>query len=404
LLPPPPLRLLPGGAIQFPGGFISRCGPVPFTAHCYRDITPIIWAECKSQDAVAIKPALADYNLTEVRLMTTPGGQPNKMYFELRYITTDFDFKDKQISVSGPEKKMTFLLRKRVPEDAPLPAIEAFDGLVTVTCEREMTDRLHQEAASSGRLSIKKEAVRRVHDEMFSHMLRTIRVIRWRASSEGKPYPIRSTLDVGFRWSFDRSDWKPVENYISFRISVHVRPKWSDECDKFLVTETPGELDEPVGHELLREAWANRAENPRSSIVLAVAAAEVGFKQFASKVLPDSAWILESVQSPPLVKMLKDLFPWSRLNVRINGQNVTPPDSVTTTLEKAVHLRNDIVHGRAGNVNGKTATSVWVAVRDLLYFLDFAQGHQWALYHLSGEARKHFPQVTSWPLRVDPLV
>jgi hypothetical protein len=32
LLPPPPLRL-PGGAIQFPGGFISRCGPVPFTAH-----------------------------------------------------------------------------------------------------------------------------------------------------------------------------------------------------------------------------------------------------------------------------------------------------------------------------------------------------------------------------------
>jgi hypothetical protein len=33
LLPPPPLQLLPGGAIQFPGGFISRCGPAPFTAH-----------------------------------------------------------------------------------------------------------------------------------------------------------------------------------------------------------------------------------------------------------------------------------------------------------------------------------------------------------------------------------
>src|SRR6266487_4181812 len=30
LLPPPPLRLLPGGAIQFPGGFISRCGSAPF--------------------------------------------------------------------------------------------------------------------------------------------------------------------------------------------------------------------------------------------------------------------------------------------------------------------------------------------------------------------------------------
>src|SRR5208282_4953326 len=32
-LPPPLLRLLPGGANQFPGGFISRYGPPPFTAH-----------------------------------------------------------------------------------------------------------------------------------------------------------------------------------------------------------------------------------------------------------------------------------------------------------------------------------------------------------------------------------
>jgi len=30
LLPPPPLQLLPGGAIQFPGGFVSRCGSAPF--------------------------------------------------------------------------------------------------------------------------------------------------------------------------------------------------------------------------------------------------------------------------------------------------------------------------------------------------------------------------------------
>src|SRR5207245_10540062 len=30
LLPSPPLRLLPGGAIPFPVGSISRCGPAPF--------------------------------------------------------------------------------------------------------------------------------------------------------------------------------------------------------------------------------------------------------------------------------------------------------------------------------------------------------------------------------------
>src|SRR5271157_2633756 len=34
-LPPLPLRLLPGGANQFPGGSCTRCSPAPFTAHCY---------------------------------------------------------------------------------------------------------------------------------------------------------------------------------------------------------------------------------------------------------------------------------------------------------------------------------------------------------------------------------
>jgi hypothetical protein len=38
LLPPPPLRLLPGGANQFPGGISTRSSPAPFTAHCYANL------------------------------------------------------------------------------------------------------------------------------------------------------------------------------------------------------------------------------------------------------------------------------------------------------------------------------------------------------------------------------
>src|SRR6266481_1157433 len=34
-LPRLPLRLLPGGANQFPGGSCTRWSPAPFTAHCY---------------------------------------------------------------------------------------------------------------------------------------------------------------------------------------------------------------------------------------------------------------------------------------------------------------------------------------------------------------------------------
>src|SRR6267378_5701415 len=46
LLPPLPLRLLPGGANQFPGGSCTRCSPAPFTAHwyfSYQATPPVGW-------------------------------------------------------------------------------------------------------------------------------------------------------------------------------------------------------------------------------------------------------------------------------------------------------------------------------------------------------------------------
>jgi len=326
------------------------------------------------------------------------------MYFQLRYITAGFDFGDKQISVSDPNKNIEFLLRKRMPEDATVPPLKTDDGFVIVTCQRPMTERLQQEAVSSGRLSIKKGAVAFVQREMLNHVLRLMRLIRWRANSYVGTNPTRSGIQGGFRWSLDGTDWKTVADNISMTLSVHVHSVWTNEAEQFLGIETLGELDEPLGHELLREAWTNRDANPRSSIVLAVAAAEVGFKQFASNAFPDTSWILESLPSPPLVKMLTELFPWAKLNVQINGKALTPPVSVTNTLMKAVSLRNKIVHGQAENLNGRTVTSMLIAVRDLLYFLDAAQGQQWAIYLLSAHARKDFPQITSWPLQMTPLI
>jgi hypothetical protein len=314
----------------------------------------------------------------------------NVMYFQNRYITTGFEFGDKQINVSDPEKNMDFLLRKRTPEDAPPndKPLEAGDGFVTVTCKREMTKRIYDGAVSSGQLSIRNGAVGSISHEMYKYVLRTMRLIRWRTNCRGRPNPIRSALFDGLKWSLDGVEWKPVADYISFKASVTVNPRWTSEAEQFVIAQTSGELDEPLGHELLREAWANRSENRRSSIVLAVAAAEVGFKQFASKAFPDAAWILENVPSPPLVKMLTKFFPWSKLNLQINGTVATPPDSVTTELEKAVLLRNEIVHGRGEGLKEQTVDSVLTAVRDLLYFLDALQGQGWALSYLSSGARQ----------------
>jgi hypothetical protein len=325
--------------------------------------------------------------------MTIPDADENEayiMYFQNRYISTGFEFGDKQISISDPEKNMDFLLRKRIPEDVPVneKAIEAGDGFVTVTCKRKMTKRIYDEAVSSGQLSVKKEAVGSIHHEMYKYVLRTMRLIRWRTNSRGRPNPIRSALFDGLKWSLDGTEWKPVADYISFKVSVSANPRWTSQEEQFVVAQTSGELDEPLGHELLREAWSNRSENPRSSIVLAVAAAEVGFKQFAANAFPDSAWILENVPSPPLVKMLAELFPWDKLKLENNGRDARPPDSVITLLKKAVFLRDGIVHRGVKTLSSDTVDSVLTAVRDLLYFLDTLQGQVWALSHLSAVARQ----------------
>lgn len=305
------------------------------------------------------------------------------MHFRLSYVTCDFAFADKQISVSDPDKKIEVVYRRRLPTDEP-PPFEKDDGLIIATCERELTKRLHEEAIATGILSRNKEAVKTVYDEMYSLILRTLRLARWRTNSSGGPNPIRMGTVNYFTWSLDGSEWKFVADSMSLRITMLPNPEgWTSEAEEFVRTEALGELDEPLGHELLREASTNRKDNLRSALVLAVAAAEIGFKQFASRALPDAAWLLE-LPSPPLIEMLAK-FPWSKLKVGVNGKVLTIPVCLIDELKKAVYLRNKIVHSGDAELKSETVDSALDSVRDLLYLFDAFRdnGQVWALKHIS---------------------
>src|ERR1035441_6701739 len=101
--------------------------------------------------------------------------KPHNMYFQQRYVTTDFNFRNTEISFSDKARKMDFLLRKRVAEDDPNCALLPGDGFLTVTCERDMAERIYCEALSSGQLSIKKGAVGDVSKDIHTYILRTVR-------------------------------------------------------------------------------------------------------------------------------------------------------------------------------------------------------------------------------------
>jgi hypothetical protein len=320
--------------------------------------------------------------------MTDSNEKPKTIRFQLEYVTRDFQFEDACIVIADPAKRLEATLKKKPAGSASSPT-EPGDGLIVAICEREVAHRLYEQAVSTGQISVNQEAIGNVCKDMQSFIVRTLRLLRWRTRSPGRPYPIRAT--VSFRWSLDGLEWKPVAHYLSMKIrQLENPPKLTDEATEFVGTAILGDLDEPLGHELLREAWTNCDTNLRSAIVLAVAAAEVGFKQFAMKVFPETGWILENLQSPPLVRML-ELFPWDKLKLAINGQPVTVPDLLKDELKKAVTLRNEIVHGRSGTLTRDTTQEVLYSVRDLLYFLDALTDLKWwAFNFISPHARNHF--------------
>jgi hypothetical protein len=199
------------------------------------------------------------------------------VFFRMSYVTRDFYYGNNEIKISNPTKKIEIVLRKR-PEGTEPPAIENNDGLIVATCERELPERLQRETEASGALSIKKQAVREVFDDFQDCIVRTLRLLRWRTASEGTPNPIRMETTNYFVWSLDGADWKLVADSIHHATGFEIRQLGSSptkEDIEFIQKGLIEGLNEPLGHELLREAVGNRQSNPRSALILAVAAAEV---------------------------------------------------------------------------------------------------------------------------------
>jgi hypothetical protein len=309
------------------------------------------------------------------QLRTDPQTTPH-LYFRLTYITGGFLFGDAKIKVSDAGKGITVFYEKR-PKDSEPPPYETNDGLIVALCERGLSERLYSEAVSSEILSRNKAAVKQVFDDMNDLIQRALRLARWKTNIQGGPNPIRSAVPNYFVWSVDGLDWKMVADSISvgikFLYSLH---HWSKEDAEFLQTEILKSSNEPLAHELLREAEINRESNPRSSLILGVAAAEVGFKHFVSEIFPDTTWLME-LPSPPLIELINK-FPWEKVKTRINNQVPAVPTLIMDELKKAITLRNKIVHSGIATLNPDTMDSIGNAVNDFLYFLDLVRtGQGW---------------------------
>ena len=170
----------------------------------------------------------------------------------------------------------------------------------------------------------------------------------------------------------DMSSWGRVSDEVRGEIEIMVKKG----------------LNEPTGHELFREAWEQRHQNPRSALIIGIAATEVGFKQLVSTLVPETLWLIENVPSPPLTKMLREYLPNLPVKCKIRGTVSPLPDILLKVLEDGVNLRNRAAHIGQMTFTYEKLDEILLAVRDLLWILDYYSGMNWALNEVRPEIRR----------------
>ncbi|MBI2825863.1 MAG: hypothetical protein HYX69_14350 [Planctomycetia bacterium] len=238
-----------------------------------------------------------------------------------------------------------------------------------------------------------REFILGLHARMDQLATGVFNVLRWRLGILGGPLTLSSEWP-SMRWH-DPSKGEQImdeHGYLNRQMLAGVftldlpemqRVSFDETCRHSVENLLQFQSREPLHHDLFREAWQNKEANWRSLLVMAVAAAETGFKTTAIDLSPAVAWLLEKLPSPSLPLMVREYLEQLPARRTFDGQVRRPPKMLITTLQKGVELRNKLVHGRVEDVDSDELSDILVAIRDLLYLLDFYRGHEWALARIT---------------------
>jgi hypothetical protein len=250
----------------------------------------------------------------------------------------------------------------------------------------KLSDKIEEEAKTTNTLSADTPQVKEVIQRMNKFANKVLRLKRWIDGAPGAPNPVRKTIAA--KWSTDGNIWYNIEDMFHLELLAGIAwESWSNQKTTILENIIKLNGSEPLAHELYREAWVESQSNPRSALVIGVAAAEVGFKKFTIELVPDTEWLLANIQSPPLKLMIERYLPLIPVRNRINGKDPFIPPKMLKDLEKAVTIRNEIVHGKRGTVEFKVVGPILMTIRHFLYLLDYYAGKDWARRILGGRSK-----------------
>jgi hypothetical protein len=200
--------------------------------------------------------------------------------------------------------------------------------------------------------------------------LRLVRLLRWRAGLDFQALTVNQDY-----LSLDGNSWLYLSVARSAKLDiVQIFPAMSEEITKEIIDQYETSGDEPLAHQLFNDAWNLRYTNPRASLVVAVAAAEVGLKKVIGLIVPDAQWLLEEIPAPPIRKMLTKYIPTLKVKSFLAGKQIVPPSRLIEKLEEAAKARNKIVHVGEKAPEYKKLAEMLEAIRDFLWVCDLYRG------------------------------
>jgi len=133
---------------------------------------------------------------------------------------------------------------------------------------------------------------------------------------------------------------------------------------------------------LLREAKELQHDSPRSAVLKTVAAMEVAIKSVITGKVPDAAWLVDTMQSPPVVDILIHYFP-CLFSKEKQFWEPTKERGIIKVVYDAVQIRNQMVHKGAPPPKREKVAQIVAAAQELLWVCDYYSGHKWAELHIN---------------------